>query len=527
MQPASVEDRKYYWRNAQLLIDWVWQHYQPLLSSESKAFYLSWHALADDEQALLVRMLSRKGDFFRQRQLQYDELASVDLSASDLLACGLIELDPPLDSLWLANFATVAELATLVKKAKKPDMVAAFVAKFSGQQVWSHCFADQPLVKLACRSAFDEFRLLFFGNLQQTLSDFIFAELGVQQWLPVAVDQLCLAFDDRQTIELAKQTHALGQALEQDQLSLAWLDKVPEQPAWLANRYRRRLFQLGYKFERTGEIAPALACYRASQTPDANIRQLRVLERQGDYQQASQLCQQMLAAPSNEAEHDSAQKVAKRLNRHGCQLPIVSPGYQPEQFQITLPERPAQLELAVAQALGEQVYYVENGVWQTLFFLTFADAILAPVQGAFFHPFQRQPMDLYQADFGQRRASVMQQCWQQLNQQDWPQRMAIRLQAPDYAAVRALAAPCNDEVAIRFARQAPRNMFVSVFERMWFDLRQNRAGFPDLMALGDTLRFYEVKGPTDQLQPHQRAWLSVLNEFVTAQVVNVRFDPSL
>lgn len=67
-------------------------------------------------------------------------------------------------------------------------------------------------------------------------------------------------------------------------------------------------------------------------------------------------------------------------------------------------------------------------------------------------------------------------------------------------------------------------MFKRVFERMWFDLRQNRAGFPDLIEFSPQLELLEVKGPGDQLQAHQRAWLNVLSEFLPVKVLRVTFE---
>ncbi|WP_119393645.1 VRR-NUC domain-containing protein [Salinibius halmophilus] len=522
MQPASIEDAKYYWRNASLLIDWVWQHYQPLLSADAVAFYQSWCRLSDDEQALLIRMLSRKGDYFRQSQLQYDEISAFDLSASQLVASDLIEMDPVVEAEWLANFATVTELSTLVGKARKSAMVEAALVSLPKETKWSLCFSSNLLIQLTCRPAFDQFRLLFFGNLRQTLSDFIFAELGVQQFLPISVDHLCLAFSDRNSVEAAWQTHLLGEALEAGTLSKSWLETVPESPAWLVARYKRRLFQLGHQFERQGNLDDAIDCYLVADTSDARIRRLRVLERLKEFVAAEQLCAQMLLHPKNEAELDAAQKVAKRLRKHGFSHHIEATNFRPTMQSLVLPERPEHLEIGVAQALGRDVYYVENGPWQTLFFLTFAQAILAPVQGAFFHPFQRQPMDLYQEDFVERRQHEMQAGWQLLASEQWPHTINERMVSAEYAALRAMAAPVSNEFVREFVAQAPRTLFERVFQRMWFDLRRNRAGFPDLIAL-NPVRFYEVKGPGDQLQPHQRAWLGELSEFAEVAVLSVSF----
>ena len=55
-----------------------------------------------------------------------------------------------------------------------------------------------------------------------------------------------------------------------------------------------------------------------------------------------------------------------------------------------------------------------------------------------------------------------------------------------------------------------REHLLAVFERLLFDPRENRSGFPDLIALGDEPGDYclvEVKGPGDTLQDSQKRWL--------------------
>ena len=62
---------------------------------------------------------------------------------------------------------------------------------------------------------------------------------------------------------------------------------------------------------------------------------------------------------------------------------------------------------------------------------------------------------------------------------------------------------------------------------MLFDPRENRKGFPDLIALGENegeYCLYEVKGPGDALQDSQKRWLRFFQQFkIPAQVAWVTF----
>jgi hypothetical protein len=60
------------------------------------------------------------------------------------------------------------------------------------------------------------------------------------------------------------------------------------------------------------------------------------------------------------------------------------------------------------------------------------------------------------------------------------------------------------------ANVVPGAHLIAIWERMLFDPRENRRGFPDLIALGSAPGEYsliEVKGPGDALQESQKRWL--------------------
>ena len=68
---------------------------------------------------------------------------------------------------------------------------------------------------------------------------------------------------------------------------------------------------------------------------------------------------------------------------------------------------------------------------------------------------------------------------------------------------------------------------LAIFERLLFDPRENRSGFPDLVVLGDKPGDYclvEVKGPGDALQDGQKRWLRYFAEKgIPARVAWVRW----
>jgi hypothetical protein len=62
------------------------------------------------------------------------------------------------------------------------------------------------------------------------------------------------------------------------------------------------------------------------------------------------------------------------------------------------------------------------------------------------------------------------------------------------------------EIALQ---RIPFGHWMRIFERILLDLRNNRAGFPDLVLFPATggYQLIEVKGPGDSLQKNQQRWM--------------------
>jgi Holliday junction resolvase len=72
----------------------------------------------------------------------------------------------------------------------------------------------------------------------------------------------------------------------------------------------------------------------------------------------------------------------------------------------------------------------------------------------------------------------------------------------------------------------PKDQLVELFRVMLSDMRNFRAGQPDLVAFKNgELKFIEVKGPGDKLQQNQIRWLQKFQQLgVNAEVCYVNFS---
>ena len=135
---------------------------------------------------------------------------------------------------------------------------------------------------------------------------------------------------------------------------------------------------------------------------------------------------------------------------------------------------------------------------------------------------------MFEQGFRERRADMIETRLETLRNGDLP---AVLVQA--YRHYQGNFCPWTDwrsidEQMVRDSCQIiPTAHLVAIFERLLFDPRENRSGFPDLIALGKQpgdYRLIEVKGPGDTLQDGQKRWLRYFGrQGIPAQVLRVNW----
>lgn len=549
---ASLDDPFYYLTNFRFVLDWVGERHADLLSADERDFLNQFDTLPRASQALLVRMVMRKGELFRVSKLRYAEIGDSATSMAPLIALGWVDDQPALsiDELFnqlrlpelrhiLADEIRAAGLNASSAKTLLYDTLASRFTKAAPLQTWWPNAPDR-VVRLTVMDTCDRWRLMFFGNLRQDWAEFVLTELGLQRFETVPFTPQSRAFQSRQEVDTYLALHYLRQRLDEGELPAELHPEVPPSSdnRWLATRHARLLLQLGREAERRGESALALTLYGDAGSSEARVRQLRVLERLGEHQAAFELATQALESSPNETERQALARILPRLRRR-LKLPVVPRDIEPthERWDLTLPG-PQGVERAVAEALGEPqapVYYVENSLITGLFGLLCWPAIFAPLPGAFFHPFHNGPADLYRDDFVARRRDAFDACLTRL--EDGSYREAIRA---SWWKKQGLASPfvhwpIVDKALVELALECiPAEHLRACFERLLGDLKANRAGLPDLIQLkpdapegAPRYRMIEVKGPGDRLQDNQRRWLTFFHhQAIPVAVCYVRWADS-
>lgn len=553
---ASLEDPFYYLTNFRFVVAWVAERHGDLLSHDERRFVEIFAALPKASQALLVRMVMRKGEHFRTSRLGYSEIGDHQVALAPLMAAGLVDASPLLGleelfrQLRLPELrrALVGEIAAagLPAATGKAALYEALAPRLSEPRLLDDWWPEAPdrVVRLTVMATCDRLRLMFFGNLRQDWAEFVLAELGVQRFERVDFSTESQAFQYREEVDTYLALHRLRERLDAHEpvaVLAAELPPVPADNAWLAARRQRLGVSLGRQAERAGQAELALALYGEAGWPvaagsaEARIRRLRLLERQGQHAEAHELAETLAVASPSEPEAQALARLRPRLRRRLGQAALpreIAPAH--ERLELCLPLS-SSIERAVCEHLHRDdapVAYVENTLITGLFGLLCWEALFSPLPGAFFHPFHSGPADLYREDFVARRRDAFDACLARLD--DGRHRQAI---LTTWREKQGLANPfvhwaALDEQRLGLALVClPSAHLRACFERLLGDLKANRAGLPDLIqfrpdapAGQPRYRLIEVKGPGDRLQDNQRRWLTFFHEQgIPAAVCHVRW----
>ncbi|WP_442961821.1 VRR-NUC domain-containing protein [Pseudomonas sp. BMS12] len=529
--PSPLDSSLYYLGNFRTALSWITERYSDLLAADEQAFIADFLALPINAQALLVRLVMRKGPHFRASKLSYSEIGEIEAAAAHLLALNWLDENAALslDEIFallrrdelLACFAESRPMRSL-KKGELLEELRTSYPQIQAFERWSPGL--DRLYSLTIGALCDRLRLMFFGNLAQDWSEFVLAELGIYRYEKVAIGPDSRGFrhrrdiDDYLHLQHCRELFEAGLAVADVQMALG--DFSSDSPH-LAARHARLQFQLGQQLEREGELVAAATLYASSRHGEARQRRVRVLEKLGDYASAHTLAAEALATPHSAAEAQALQRALPRLCR-SLGLPAVpkQASTQPVQIDLLLPRTDElSVEWLVQQHLHSDaapVYYVENTLVCGLFGLLCWEAIFAPLPGAFFHPFQAGPADLHRDDFHGRRKELFAACLESLNDGSYRQRIRATYAAKyDTLSPFVHWAVLTPELLETALHCLPAEHLRAWFVRLLDDIRSNRAGMPDLIQFWPAERRYrmiEVKGPGDRLQDNQKRWLQFCAE---------------
>ena len=536
MQPDLPET--YYLDNVLALFEHVSGVYPDLLESPQLDFLETFSRLGEDAQKLCIRLLNRTPDWYRASRLSYAEIDSIEDALAELAQAGFIALDAEIEYPVLLSLFTKAELLAFaddnagLARLRRNQLEEALLQR-DDSRFFDKLAHSDTLVQLLRRSEYQICQMLFFGNLNQSMTDFVLRDLGLYQFEKYQIDQRHRPY--RSTLEI-QQHWLLHQLISLFRLGEAndpeWLhqinDLIPDDidasaPAWRKSALLR--YEIARQFERLQDFDTALALYRQCSLAPSRERIARIHDRLGESALAFEDCLQILAQPQDENEIQFACLFATRLaKRHGLELPAsveqLGHDHQPEIVELEL-EYQHSVERAVAEYYAtrdqaDSCHYLENSLFNGVLGLLIWEVIFAPLPGAFFNPFQYRPSDFHTADFCARRAGLLAQTWESIGdnndiwdvvQKRWQQKYGLMNPLVNWQAL-------DLDIIKTALERIDYAHWRAIFRRILRDLRGNRAGFPDLVHFPPSGGYclIEVKGPGDSLQKNQQRWMQYFHE---------------
>lgn len=528
-----LDDPFYYLNNFMQVLDWLEHRYNDVLGEDEQRFINDFKGLTRESRALLVRMVMRKGIHFRASKLHYVEIGDIVSAAEPLVALGWLDEQLPLSIDALFDILLKAELVQCLgsaidqPKGKKADWLPALGEQFpEARSFRDWCPSlNERLYSLTIMGLCDRLRLMFFGNLYQDWSEFVLADLGIFTYEKVEFSADSRGLRSREDVDAGLFLHQCQQQFVDGEAVAEVVERlngVTLSNPWLQRRRDKLLFQIAQHCERNADFATALALYRQCAYPGARARLIRVLERCGEYELALDLGNEAAQSPQSPAEHQQLLRMLPRLRRKLGGPAVKRPAARDMQrldLQLPRTDPLMSVEYYVQAHLAEDsapVHYVENSLINSLFGLLCWPAIFAPLPGAFFHPFQRGPVDLLNDDFHERRADLFQACLAELD--DGRYRQTIRERYVEKWAVQSpfvFWGALSEALLEQALDCLPAEHLKHWFNRLLLDIKANRAGMPDLIQFWPqqkTYRMIEVKGPGDRLQDNQLRWLEFCHE---------------
>ena len=542
----------YYVDNFFAILDFVDNHYDDVLTVDEKTFSRTFRSLSLDARRLYVRLMSRKGPLFRSDTLVYNEIDDIEGAAEELVQKGFLEVNGPWElehELVLLRKPEILKLISCCAQSSHPVPSTTALKALRRDQLVELAMAipNQHEVRDYLRGLFHLYRplkereiliyrLLFFGNLYQDLTEFVVTDLGHVRYESYKIRKKDRLFRSREVLEhtfrLIELNDAFYQTVEGRSVNeidanalLSLIEYLPEQGAVEEDPGLRRMRDnlingVARHLERIGNHGQALHLYRLAALPPSRERQVRILERQGTTEEALELCRKIMSDPWEETELEFAERYIRKLSRK-LGLPVVKvESVEMPTENLELVHNPlVSIEEAVLRYFQEQGfsgYHAENVLWVGLFGLAFWDIVFLSLPGTFFNRYQRGPRDLFRPEFRRRRAKLIEERLNHIeSSQSWLNEILDL-----YDRKRGIA---NDLVHWKFLSRelleqsvnlVPRRHLVAIFDKLSQNPGANKSGFPDLILFAAPRRrtatryeLIEVKGPGDQLQINQKRWL--------------------
>ena len=532
----------YYHSHFVEMLDFVERHYAGVLSDAQREFRALFSALSFNAQCLYVRLVNRSGRVFARKSLRYPELGDIPAALRELRTAGFVCV-PGEDLICeIAQLLTRAELVKALRSVsipvrsdcKKAELVQMAIEPAHAQAIYK----TLPIENLVVQARFDDvqfFLFLFFGQIQDGLSQFTMRDLGLVRTQRTATTYEP-RFSDRSDAEHAYFFARTLARLERDPSIAEQLYAqlhtwpVPEVP--MAAQLRDELaLKLGRLLGHQPDAA--LDVFGRGESVQCTERTIRLMLSTGRREQARAFLERCMAAPSCDEEALLAHDIYTRKFRskrtslatdrlRAAAIIDIDDAYR------GMPERAA---VQWYERRGLRAFRAENQFWRTLFGLLFWDLLFDSGASGMNSPFERLPALLSERRFlsvhhdrivqrlalldhpNHLRQHLLKVCARHFGRINGVFRWSQRMLDAIHAFIPCAPAQPTRDILLSFCR----------------DYLAAKHGYPDLLLIdGTDVRFVEIKADGDQLRRNQLLRLDQLRKAgFAAEIVRIRWvlDP--
>ena len=191
MRPDLPET--YYLDNVLTLFDHVTRVYADLLETQQLDFLYSFGALSVDAKKLCIRLLNRTPTWYRCSKLNYPEIESLEAATEELAQHGFLEVNGEIDHPTLLSLYTMPELRSIMdhesglKKLRRTELEQALLER-DDVEFFEVLKSKDSLLQVLRGDEYLLCQMIFFGNLNQSMTDFVLRDLGLYQFEAYTID---------------------------------------------------------------------------------------------------------------------------------------------------------------------------------------------------------------------------------------------------------------------------------------------------------------------------------------------------
>jgi hypothetical protein len=383
---------------------------------------------------------------------------------------------------------------------------------------------------------------LFFGNLDNSLSDFVIRDIGYVRLEEIKAEHMTPQFATRMEAEqklfLCRAYdiyRILREGLPPYEL-VTWFEEVVNSAGpWSAPArpvLDRLCVKLGHLLERNNEPGLAKKVYAYTQAPPSRERLVRLYRSEGNDEAALNLALKMLQEPGNAEEFYFARDfLATGSTRSRIRRSMTTLLKGAEEIFIDESARSYVEGGALNYFIdkGYRGYHCENYLWRNLFGLVFWEELFDGNAHALHHPLQRTPSDLYHGNFYHTRESGIHNKLEVLACENIFEDYARNFFNDKEGITNPFIGWHKDALTsiLTCYKLVGGRPLQRVLLEMCRNVKENGRGFPDLFIFThNQYEFIEVKSPTDQLSAQQLYWIEYFAEAgINARVLRVGFTP--